>query len=72
MFSIIYVKDEIYNHKVKLIIKSDVDLDKLFTGEEGKGSEEVFMAKRCLSRLMEIQTQSYLKLAHLSESNNSF
>ena len=53
---------------MKLVIKSDVTLDKLFYGEEGKGSEEVFMAKRCLSRLMEIQTQTYLKMSHISET----
>lgn len=54
-----------YNHKVKLIIKSEVELNKLFQGGEGRTSEEVFMAQRCLSRLMEMQTQKYLSEPHL-------
>ena len=56
--------DEIYNHKVKLIIKSEVALVDLFKSDSSKTSEEVFMAQRCLSRLMEIQTQAYLNQPH--------
>ena len=50
---------------MKLIIKSEVELNKLFQGGEGRTSEEVFMAQRCLSRLMEMQTQKYLSETHL-------
>lgn len=60
-FSLI-IPDEVYYHKVKLIVKSEVTLDQLFIGFQGKGSEEVFMAQRCLSRLVEIQTEKYLQM----------
>lgn len=56
--------DEIYNNKVKLIIQSSVQLEDLFDIPDGKVSEEIFMASRCLSRLMEIQTEPYLKMKH--------
>lgn len=63
--------DEVYNHKVKLIIKSQVPLDALFAGLEGEASEEVFMAQRCLSRLMEMQTCSYLRQSHLARGDET-
>lgn len=59
-------KDEIYNHKTKLIIQSEVDLDQLFYFDEDTISEEIFMMHRCLSRLLEIQTKAYLSLPHLT------
>jgi cell division protein ZapE len=53
--------DEFYERKVKLIISAAVDLDNLYSN----GQLE-FEFRRCQSRLIEMQSNEYLKLPHLS------
>lgn len=53
--------DEFYERKVKLIISSEVPLEKLYS--QGRLS---FEFQRCLSRLQEMQSRSYLAQQHLA------
>ncbi len=52
--------DEFYERNVKLIISAEVPLEELYAG----GLLE-FEFKRCLSRLVEMQSHDYLALEHL-------
>ncbi len=51
--------DAIYEYKVKLIMASDVAINKIYTN----GSHS-FEFQRSISRLMEMQSQDYMKLPH--------
>lgn len=51
--------DEFYERKVKLIMSGEAPLEQLYT--EGRLS---FEFKRCLSRLLEMQSRAYLAHAH--------
>lgn len=53
--------DALYEHKVKLICTAEVDVPELYT--EGDGA---FEFKRTVSRLMEMQSDHYLKAEHIS------
>jgi cell division protein ZapE len=53
--------DEFYERKVNLIISSEVPIEKLYSG--GKLS---FEFQRCLSRLQEMQSRTYLATPHIS------
>ncbi len=53
--------DEFYERKVKLIISSEVPMEKLYS----KGRLN-FEFQRCLSRLQEMQSHAYLALPHLA------
>jgi len=53
--------DEFYERKVKLIMSSEVPMEKLYS----KGLLN-FEFKRCLSRLREMQSKEYLALPHLA------
>ena len=59
--------DEIYNHKVKIFANSEKSVDELFVVDKKRNSEEVFMIKRCISRLKEIQTLSYFNERHVND-----
>lgn len=52
--------DEFYERKVKLIISAQVPMAELYRGEQLK-----FEYQRCLSRLQEMQSKTYLQLLHL-------
>jgi len=52
--------DEFYERNVKLIISAQVTLEQLYTGERLS-----FEFKRCLSRLQEMQSNTYLASEHL-------
>jgi len=52
--------DEFYERNVKLIISAQVILEQLYTGERLS-----FEFKRCLSRLQEMQSNTYLASEHL-------
>ncbi|HLV47632.1 MAG TPA: cell division protein ZapE [Aliidiomarina sp.] len=51
--------DEFYERRVKLIMSGAVPIEELY-----QGSRLAFEYKRCLSRLLEMQSQEYLALAH--------
>jgi cell division protein ZapE len=53
--------DEFYERRVKLIMSSEVPLEKLYS--QGRLS---FEFQRCLSRLQEMQSRSYLAQPHLA------
>jgi cell division protein ZapE len=53
--------DEFYERNVKLIISAEVEMDKLYSS----GQLE-FEFKRCLSRLIEMQSHDYLAKEHLA------
>ncbi|MGZ8215331.1 MAG: cell division protein ZapE, partial [Methylosarcina sp.] len=53
--------DALYEHKVKLICTAEVDVPDLYT--EGDGA---FEFKRTVSRLIEMQSDHYLKAEHIS------
>jgi cell division protein ZapE len=53
--------DALYEHKVKLICTAEVDVPELYT--EGDGA---FEFKRTVSRLIEMQSDHYLKAEHVS------
>lgn len=53
--------DEFYERNVKLIISAEVEMDRLY----GSGQLE-FEFKRCLSRLVEMQSHEYLAKEHLA------
>jgi cell division protein ZapE len=51
--------DEFYNHHVVLIISAEVDVYSLYAGHK-----LAFEFQRCISRLLEMQSKSYLQKAH--------
>ena len=51
--------DEFYDRRVKLIMMSDVAIDKLYTGHNLK-----FSFIRTISRLTEMQSSKYLMQSH--------
>lgn len=53
--------DEMYNNKTKLFCTAQVDISNLFRIDETQDSktDEYFALKRCLSRLIEMQSKSY-------------
>lgn len=53
--------DSLYEHKTKLIISAEVDPQKLY--EKGEGS---FEFSRTVSRLIEMQSEKYLKEQHVN------
>ncbi len=58
--------DALYEHKVKLICTAEVPPQELYT--EGDGS---FEFRRTVSRLIEMQSESYLQSKHTGHSGNS-
>lgn len=58
--------DVLYEHKVKLICTAEVPAQELYT--EGDGS---FEFRRTVSRLVEMQSESYLQSKHVSGANIS-
>ncbi|HEJ7041567.1 MAG: cell division protein ZapE [Serratia liquefaciens] len=52
--------DEFYERHVKLVIAAEASMFEIYQGERLK-----FEYQRCLSRLQEMQSEEYLKLAHL-------
>ncbi|GAB7258727.1 cell division protein ZapE [Dickeya ananatis] len=52
--------DEFYERRVKLIISAQVPMFEIYQGEHLK-----FEYQRCLSRLQEMQSEEYLRQAHL-------
>ncbi|MDY1037974.1 cell division protein ZapE [Lelliottia sp. CFBP8978] len=52
--------DEFYERHVKLVVSADVPLYEVYQGERLK-----FEFQRCLSRLQEMQSEEYLKRAHM-------
>jgi cell division protein ZapE len=58
--------DALYEHKVKLICTAEVPAKELYT--EGDGS---FEFRRTVSRLIEMQSESYLQSKHTGHSGNS-
>lgn len=64
---LIYLVDEFYDRKVKLILTSEDSIIHLYQGEK-----LAFEIERTRSRLLEMQSEDYLNTAHrLAESNNS-
>ncbi|GJQ11803.1 hypothetical protein GpartN1_g3594.t1 [Galdieria partita] len=62
--------DALYDHCTKLFCSSTVELDSLFSKEDLDFSkelepEEFFASERTLSRLREMQTETYLKKPHI-------
>lgn len=53
--------DEFYERNVKLIISAEVAIDRLYIGER-----LAFEFRRCLSRLVEMQSLDYLEREHLA------
>ncbi|RTE86337.1 MULTISPECIES: cell division protein ZapE [Gammaproteobacteria] len=51
--------DEFYERKVKLIMSGETDLEHIYAG-----GKLTFEFKRCLSRLLEMQSREYLGYAH--------
>lgn len=51
--------DEFYEHNVALIISAEIAIEQLYTGQRLN-----FEFNRCISRLLEMQSQSYLHQAH--------
>jgi len=52
--------DEFYERRVKLVISAQSDMFSIYQGEQLQ-----FEYQRCLSRLQEMQSEDYLKEAHL-------
>ncbi|WP_241576417.1 cell division protein ZapE [Rosenbergiella collisarenosi] len=52
--------DEFYERHVKLVVSAQVVLEDIYQGNQLK-----FEYQRCLSRLQEMQSEEYLRLAHL-------
>lgn len=52
--------DEFYERHVKLVVSAEVELYNIYQGERLK-----FEFQRCLSRLQEMQSEEYLKRAHM-------
>lgn len=53
--------DEFYERHVKLVVSAEAPLMAIYQGERLK-----FEFQRCLSRLQEMQSEEYLKLAHMA------
>ena len=53
--------DEIYDHKVNLIISCEDSINELY-----KGSDLSFPFKRTISRLVEMQSKEYLSISHIT------
>ena len=58
----ILLVDEFYDHGIKLVISSDVDILSLYVG-----GPLAFEFARTSSRLQEMQSHDYLALAHRAE-----
>jgi cell division protein ZapE len=58
----IYLIDELYDNRVKLIMSSEAPPEKLYTGDMLK-----FAFNRTSSRLMEMRSREYLKTPHITE-----
>ena len=58
----IYLVDELYDNRVKLIISSEALPENLYTGDMLK-----FAFNRTSSRLMEMRSREYLKTPHITE-----
>ena len=58
----IYLIDELYDNRVKLIMSSEAQPEELYTGEMLK-----FAFNRTRSRLMEMRSKEYLSTPHISE-----
>ena len=54
--------DALYEHKVKLICTAEVPANQLYTGGEG-----AFEFERTVSRLMEMQSENYMRSGHVSD-----
>lgn len=52
--------DVFYDHKVKLIVSADAPVDKLY-----QGKKLAFEFDRATSRLLEMQSEEYLQMAHI-------
>lgn len=61
MRRIILFIDEVYNHKTKLFVLSEGGLEDLFIRDDLSDGEESFMINRCVSRLNEMMSLSYIK-----------
>jgi cell division protein ZapE len=59
--------DALYEHKVKLICSAEVPITELYTDDLG-----LFEFERTVSRLIEMQSESYLYIAHRSKSAEHF
>ena len=59
--------DQVYQKQVKLVVTSTVSLDRLFTDVQNKSTHDLLLMHQCLSRLILVQTRSYLRLPHLSQ-----
>ena len=63
----IYLVDEFYDRRVKLILTSEDSIIKLY-----KGERLAFEIERTRSRLLEMQSEDYLNTEHrLNESTNA-
>lgn len=60
MRRIILFIDEIYNHKTKLFVLSECSHEEIFVNDNEGDTEESFMIHRCVSRLNEIMSLSYM------------
>lgn len=72
--------DELYQHRVKVVITSEADVQHIFkpnghqqhaqqhAKEDFSGIDEVFAFDRTVSRLTEMQTRKYLESPHISLS----
>jgi cell division protein ZapE len=52
--------DEFYERHVKLVVSAEASLFEIYQGARLK-----FEYQRCVSRLQEMQSEEYLRLAHL-------
>ena len=59
--------DALYEHKIKLICSAEVPITELYTDDSG-----FFEFERTVSRLIEMQSESYLCIAHRSKSAEHF
>jgi cell division protein ZapE len=57
-----WLVDVFYDHRVKLVMSADVDIDQLYL--QGTQASEFF---RTASRLTEMQSAEYLAQAHLTD-----
>ena len=53
--------DELYDHRVNLIISSETDINNIY-----QGKQLIFAFKRTLSRLVEMQSKEYLSQSHIA------
>jgi len=54
--------DALYEHKVKLICTAEVPAQELYTSGEGS-----FEFERTVSRLIDMQSESYLHIEHVGD-----